>query len=696
MSRDLNSKWNFQVKPKSVPGEGGEDAAFSYFRYSPIRFIVREYVQNSMDAGIDGSDQPVRIEFSAGCISSDEYPELIGGLLERMKACHQKALENTNSRDVYKKKVEYLENHIHTTIPFLKVSDYNTKGMPYVENENCGFEAGARNMSASFKSTGKAGGSHGLGKAVGFLTSEINAVYFSTMDAETGDCFGEGHVRLCTHKIDGIDYFGAAFYDHNGGDKPDKNDEIPEEFRRTEPGTDVFILGLELCNDELEEMKREVLRSFFKAIYDNKIEVSIAGEVFKQSNLDDQMLLYYSGDENIFDTKRVNKIIEYFNPRPYYTECVNCFSEDENHIYREVTLQDYPNMGHANLWIFKNEDIKSHSEDRIICMRDKEMAIEVYAPRTRKGYYGIFICDGDGSEILRKMENVTHDKWEEKQVKDLDAETVTKSREIIKEKDKFITAVIDELFPQRDDAEYTVPMLDQMIFFGGQRREGDNGSQTQDNSDRKKMSGTPTSTKADSISVSKITSEKIGRLLIKKKGGMKKPSKKRASGGLYPISQPIPGANPGIPPTPPPMPPVPPIPVPPGPTPGPIIPKDPDTGKEGKESETGDRGARKTGKHAADIEARFRVKMIRTEYGPIHRVVINSDDNYESCSAAIDIAGEESDSTLKFSCITPGCHVTGKDGNIITGFSLVPGKNYLDIQFEDNDYHSLVIKAYEN
>lgn len=329
-------------------------------------------------------------------------------------------------------------------------------------------------------------------------------------------------------------------------------------------------------------------------------------------------------------------------------------------------------------------------------MRDKEMAIEVYAPHTRKGYYGIFLCDGDGSEILRKMENVTHDKWEEKQVKDLDAETIAKSKEIIREKDNFIESVIDELFPQTDDAEYTVPVLNQMIFFGGQRKESNNGSQTPDDSDEAKMSGTPTSTKADSINISKITSEKIGRLLIKKKGGMKKPGKKKNSGGLSPITQPVPGSTPGMPPTPTPIPPTPPTPVPLGPDPGPIVPKDPDAGKEGKENENGDRGTRKTGKHAADIEARFRVKMIKTEYGPIHRVVINSDDTYESCSAVIDIAGEERDSTLKFECKTPGCRVTGKDGNIITGFGLVPGKNYLDIQFEDNDYHSLVIKAYEN
>ena len=40
--------------------------------------------------------------------------------------------------------------------------------------------------------------------------------------------------------------------------------------------------------------------------------------------------------------------------------------------------------------------------------------------------------------------------------------------------------------------------------------------------------------------------------------------------------------------------------------------------------------------------------------------------------------------------------VGGKDMNTLSNFSLVKGKNYIDIKFSDNDFHSLSLKAYDD
>ena len=168
------------------------------------------------------------------------------------------------------------------------------------------------------------------------------------------------------------------------------------------------------------------------------------------------------------------------------------------------------------------------------------------------------------------------------------------------------------------------------------------------------------------------------------------------------ITQPIeaPVTTAPTPPTPTPNPPIPPVdpPTPPedDPTKVPPIPNNPTSGEVGHETANGGRHTRtKSGKHAEDIIAEFRVIPQPSDVGLVHRIIINSDDEYKSCSMAITIAGEDKDTTLRFEPVNKNYRVTGKDMNILSDFDLVKGKNYIDVKFEDNDYHSLNIKAYE-
>ena len=84
------------------------------------------------------------------------------------------------------------------------------------------------------------------------------------------------------------------------------------------------------------------------------------------------------------------------------------------------------------------------------------------------------------------------------------------------------------------------------------------------------------------------------------------------------------------------------------------------------------------------------------DYGLTHRIIINSDDNYTSCSMVVMVSGEEKDSSLEFHPLDSNLKLTGAHRNIVSGFNLVKGKNIIDIKFIDEDYHSLTIKAYEN
>ena len=49
MSKDLACKWNFIERNEASQEQGREDSSFDYFK-DKERCLVREYIQNSMDA----------------------------------------------------------------------------------------------------------------------------------------------------------------------------------------------------------------------------------------------------------------------------------------------------------------------------------------------------------------------------------------------------------------------------------------------------------------------------------------------------------------------------------------------------------------------------------------------------------------------------------------------------------------------
>ena len=706
MNKDNNCKWNFVEMPLNVTSRSGEDAAFDNFRSNnPYRYIVREFIQNSMDAPLDTTYKtPVKVEIETKTINTSEYEQLIGSLKERMQACKERCDENENGRNPYTNKVAYLENIEGKELPILVISDSNTTGMAYTNDKQCAFNAGVRQMGASHKNGGTAGGSHGKGKIVGFVASEINTVYYSTMVASDNSTFGEGVTRLCVHNINGKEYFPDAFYDSKEGNRPDYGPDIPEDFRRKKAGTSVFILGIEPNETDILAMKQEVLRSFWMAIHHKKLVVRIADDEFTSDSLQDLMYKYLPDNQypKNYDIKSYRSLVEKFNPKPYFLRCVIDADMDEQfHAVFEAKSSKYPTLEHAMLYVYKDESIKNYTEDRIVCMRDKEMVIEIRRPGTRKGYYAVLVCDGDGSKWLRKMENVTHEKWDKNEVKELDADTKENSGKVLKEIEKFINASIEELFPVTDDTEYRVPVLSKYMVSAGSRIQADSGSSTGEVQNSSENPQAPISTKLDGDIIRKrVQAKKVGRVVIRKKGGIKKKKHtERIDDGMSTITQLVEDPetkekrtdpNPPVP-----TPPVPNPPVPNPPVPAP--PKNPISDEIGHDTGNGGKHTRsKHGMHAEDISAEFRVIPQPSDVGLVHRIIINSDDDYRSCSMVIAIAGEDNDTTLRFEPVNKSYRVTGKDLNILSDFDLVKGKNYIDVKFEDNDYHSLNIKVYEN
>lgn len=685
-TKDLGCEWNFIPQQKGSMKRGREDSSFNPFKDNEIRCLVREYIQNSVDAAQKISEneyKKVLVTFAYGELVCSEYPNLIQSLLGRLKACSDRCQLLSGSKDTFKSKYDFLKSHFDGSIGYLKVSDFNTTGMDYVDDVDIpsGFDSCVQSSSSSFKPDGRAGGSQGLGKTVGFVNSPLNAVYYSTKHAESGHTFGEGVVRLCTHKYnnkdgDSVLFEPDAFY--NNGGSPNSGEDIPAIFRREESGTDAFVLGMEKNDEDILKMKKEVLRGFFYAIYMEKLDVEICGELFTKENLGDKMLQYYPDPQySSFDLDRSNSPELYFNPRPYLFEIAMHEEADENHII--ISTDDFPgqfpNLGHATLQVWKNEDIKtSKSVDKIIFMRNKLMTIEVKKYYSYKGFYGVLICDGDGAEYLRMLENVTHDKWEEKEVRDLNDEDKEKAKKTRRELDKFKDECIKKIFPEEHDKELEIMSLKR-------RKIGKLGSRSGENEEENIW---PTT---NELERSRNQNTKSGDFTIYESAhGRKKKRRKGTITDVPPETDPNPNPNPN-----------------PNPDPDPDPNPKPYTGPvyvEGEDGENKGLGVAENPLVEREREIKLdgrnkRLKPLRNgEF--TYQLEIRVPRDYYNCRLVIDIQADDGQFPLELNRVSSGFQIRQGVSNEVFGFDLKANKPNV-IKFTPKEsvrLYSLVIKAY--
>lgn len=697
--KDLGCKWNFVQKPKGTMKRGKEDSSFDLFKDNEIRCLVREYIQNSIDAAQKvGENQfkKVLVTFSFGELYCPDYPNLIQSLLGRLKACSERSQKLLSSKDIYKRKYEFLKSRYNSTIGYLKVSDYQTTGMDYVDDEDTpsAFDSCVQSSSSSYKPDGSfAGGSHGLGKTVGFVNSPFNAVYYSTKHEATGHTFGEGVVRLCTHKYknddgDEVLFEPDAFY--NKGGAPNSGEDIPVIFRRNEPGTDAFVLGMERSDESILIMKQELLRGFFYAIYKGLVEVDICDDLFTKDNIGEKMLKYYpEPDYTAIDSDRSMRPELKFNPRPYLFEIAMQEQTDDNHLV--LTTDDfpgkYPTLGHAILKIWKSEDIvNSKSLDKIIFMRNKLMTVEVRKYSSSKGFYGIMVCDGEGAKYLRMLEDGRHDKWDVKELKDMSDEDIKNAKKTLRELDSFKNDCIAKIFPEEHDKRLDIKSLKN-------RKIGKFGSRSEENEEDNIWPTTNVLEKQNNQGL------KTGTFTIfEAVKGKKKKKKKGTITDVKPETDPVPRPNPDPDPEPQPQPDPQPDPEPdPDPKPEPKPEPTYVDGEEGDDLGTGT-AENPNVEHVREIKLDGRNKRLK----PLHnddftcKLEIRVPRDYNDCRIVLDIQADEGLFPLDLKQVSDGYQISPSASNEIIGFDLkADSPNVIKFTPQENvTLYSLNIKVY--
>lgn len=469
--REKNCKWYFADQP-NVQEVGPNNAMEQNFKMHPYASLVRESIQNSLDAVLD-KKEPVRVEFSFEEIKGREYPEFFK-LKEHIQGCLDYYPNNHNAKVTYEPMLKLFSDGsiLHEHMGFIRISDYNTKGMAYDEGKtDSPFYAFVRSAGVSAKDDSSAGGSFGFGKAAYYLLSPINTIIVSTCTAKM-DKYFEGATSLCTHIYKGIKKVAFGYYDDQNGKPISNESDIPAKFRRSEPGTDINILGFNMkyADEAITEMIEAVLRNFWMAILNNKLIVNVNNVVIvDKNNIANLMEQHFDGTED--NTRKSG----YYNPRPYFDAVRFAKSTQKYQLY-EDTL---PLLGHVCFYVSKYKG----AVDKIAYMRAPQMLVYSKKTKTNYGMYGVFICDdtaeGKGNDLLRNLENPSHDEWKPNNWR-VGGRMHGMGRILMKEIDEFITECLNKTFSLKDKIAINIKGLEEFLYIPTSFEEDDEYDKIED------------------------------------------------------------------------------------------------------------------------------------------------------------------------------------------------------------------------
>jgi len=426
-------EWNFNKLRLGDEKQGIRDGDMSDFSKTDYKSVVRESIQNSLDAKPKESNKPVIVHFNFKTYPKNFLPTF-SSIEKRIEECFEYA-NNDDDLEFLSTMIESFQNN--TEYECMEISDYNTLGME-IDNSYDSF-ANSRNISSKY-SKGSAG-SKGMGKAVYFASSYLQSILVSTKSINN-DVIFQGIIKIATHKLDGEEYSHKGFYGDGMAAIQDVN-KIPSEFQRSEAGTSIFIIGLKPDENRIVEMTKELLANFWLAIYEGGLIVKINDKQFDRESIYEEITLRYS---DLDESGQFNKLP---NPRPY----IETFIGIQNG-KRQVYQDNIAVIGNVRLILAKNHNYPG----RIAFYRKSKMLIYKDSSYIYKGYCGLFICDDEyGNEILKKLENAKHNEWNSGNWDD------SKGRDAIKAYKEFVQNCIYDFTKVEQGLDISIPELDRLL-----------------------------------------------------------------------------------------------------------------------------------------------------------------------------------------------------------------------------------------
>lgn len=419
--------WNFRQGGKT---DNPKDAGIKEFSKDIFESVMREATQNAIDNRLD-ENQPISISFNFGIIDKSLVPGF-DELEQRWEAVYEK-WKDQEQYEVFLNNILQRIKDFRQEVPYLSISDFNTKGMNFTSNQDMdktGYGAFSRG-NHSFHESDNAAGSEGQGKAALYAISAVRTMFVHTI-SEKGSIY-EGLTRFATHEYQGKKCNADGYYPH----EPEKpNYEINSQnnlpFRRgnSELGTTITLVGLWPHEEAESKMIKAAINNFWMAIQEGDLIVKVGAEELNQKNIDSMVDKYLPERSESSHTK--SNPTKYGRTKCYYETWIEKH-KDDTEIYKEkINI-----LGNCILKISQHHEYPG----KIAFFREQKMLIRKSLTNAyiSKGYCGVFICiDKEGNKILRKMEGKTHTEWDPKLcMTDSDR---SKGEEAIKALNTFINA----------------------------------------------------------------------------------------------------------------------------------------------------------------------------------------------------------------------------------------------------------------
>lgn len=393
---------------------GVNESGIGIFKRQPYKGLAKEILQNVTDAKNPElpDEVPVRAKFELIYVDLEDIPghERLREVIHKCSEYYSDGDDGEKLRSIRDAADKYFSGD--TKVPVLKISDYNTTGLRGVKEETGSNWTGlVRERSATNKSNASSG-AFGVGKFAPYNFTSVRTVLYSTKTINDEYAF-QGKAILTTFKEDGKNKQNIGLF----ADKDSENfdavfdvNDIAPVFRRTETGTDIFVLGFVKEDEDtwVEQSAISVIEYFFYSIYRGKLEVEIR-----------------DGEKRVEITQ--NNLGE-----------INGKS-----------------MGNYELYLLTGDDVV---EKKVLEMRQAGMKIrEDCAFRIPMNFTAIFIATGEGaasqdpkdniSSFLRKCENQAHDDWAADEYK----EEKTKAKGIINRVHQIILDAVKAEMPDFGD-----------------------------------------------------------------------------------------------------------------------------------------------------------------------------------------------------------------------------------------------------
>lgn len=444
-----NYKWKF-IENGNGPEYSLDSTDVETFKKDPIASIARELCQNSIDAR--KGEESVIVEFKSFYLNTKDLPG-IDALKNEMICCRDSYQQGTK----YYKKFDSMVSHLEREQIFcLRVSDYNTKGLEGVKSfdRNKAFYYLTKGNGLTTKDNAASGGSKGIGKFASFVASDLQTVFYSTLNEDNEEGY-LGITKLASRLLDeetGMCTTGYGYYCSTEKVLPILEKLVlQKDYTRTEYGTDVYIIDFRAEENWKSSIITKVLDSFMVAIDRGDLIVSVDGTKICKETLRD---IVYTNEIN--ESEKRNIIGQYI------------LLNDATVFKKEVDIHGY---GTVKILLKDfNKQEESLATNKCIMVRYPYMKItDMKIPFAKPCSSMCIIEKNELNSMLRLIENPQHTDWEPNRIQD-DVEFRREIKRVIKTIRNEVQLFANECLLSVDDKELDIDGAGEFLAaaeFGG-------------------------------------------------------------------------------------------------------------------------------------------------------------------------------------------------------------------------------------